>query len=149
MKNNLQYQASRYIREISLLIPDSYQDKERLLASIRQNLDDFLAEHPDSSFKDIVKEFGTSAEFADSFLDEFSGTEILSFLQKKERHNRFIFLACIFTILSIMLAALGCIYYLNAPFTVEYGDTTYYYNGTEVDYEEFMELNRYKGGDPP
>ncbi len=141
MKNNLQRQIKRYLREISLLIPDSYTNKECLLNTIRKNLNDFLKEHPDSSFKDIVKEFGTTDEFADSFLDEFSGTEILSFLQKKEHHNRFIFLTCVFTIISIMLAALGCMHYLSAPLKMLDGDTSYYYNGTEVDYEEFMELN--------
>ena len=123
MKNNLQRQIKRYLREISLLIPDSYTNKECLLNTIRKNLNDFLK------------------EFADSFLDEFSGTEILSFLQKKEHHNRFIFLTCVFTIISIILAALGCMHYLSAPLKMLDGDTSYYYNGTEVDYEEFMELN--------
>ena len=42
MKNNLQRQIKRYLREISLLIPDSYTNKECLLNTIRKNLNDFL-----------------------------------------------------------------------------------------------------------
>ena len=140
MKNKQNRQKKQYVKKISRLIPNDCPDKQRLLESITQNLDAFLAEHGDCSAADIADAFGCPSEVAASFMAGLPSSDIAFLLKKKKRDNRLLLSVCILTVM-IALLLCGAMYrFWRSHQTVPIGRTTYYYNGREVSYEEFMDL---------
>lgn len=141
MNDNLYFEIKCYLKEIAVLIPKDYPNKKQILQSIKQNLESFLEEFPESSFQDITNEFGTAMEIANSFIEDLSGTSVFVSLHKKKRRNHFILISCM---ILFMLSAFLCVsmyYFLRNHQNVSKGDTFYIYNGTEITHEEFLRLN--------
>lgn len=69
----------------------SYPNRNDIIQTIRQNIDNFRAEHPRASFNEIIEEFGSVTEVAASFLDELPEQEISSILQKKKKDAAYFF----------------------------------------------------------
>ena len=141
MKNRLHRQIKKYVKEISLSIPNDYPGREQILHAIEQNLAQYASEHPYSSFDNMIKEFGSAPEVSASFMEELSGMDAALSLQNKTRFNRIVLALCIAIIVTIFI--LGCkMYYISFVNTkLPIKEQTYYYNGKKVSYEEFQKLN--------
>lgn len=109
MKNSNQIQ--KYQNEIKKKIPDEYPGKKEILQAIEHNLYDFLEEHPTASFENILEEFGSPSEIANSFMERLSGKEIHTIFQKRKRQKKVLLSICIlFLILFLLLCRY--LYYL-------------------------------------
>lgn len=125
----------------------SYPNRNDIIQTIRQNIDNFRAEHPRASFNEIIEEFGSVTEVAASFLDELPEQEISSILQKKRK------MLHIFFSLFLICAMIFFVVLYNLSSWAEeealiFNEGMYIYNDTEetseileklLDIEEFSE----------
>ncbi|MCI8635891.1 MAG: hypothetical protein HFJ05_09925 [Eubacterium sp.] len=125
----------------------SYPNRNDIIQTIRQNIDNFRAEHPRASFNEIIEEFGSVTEVAASFLDELPEQEISSILQKKRK------MLHIFFALFLICAMIFFVVLYNLSSWAEeealiFNEGMYIYNDTEetseileklLDIEEFSE----------
>lgn len=129
------------MKEISRSIPNDYPNKKRLIAGISQNLDQFAAEHGEASFNQIVEEFGHAPDIAASFMEELENADIAVSLKNEKRKNRRLLSLCAL-IAAVALLLYGAFYYWLFHLKIQKSDPVYNYNGREVTYEEFMELQK-------
>lgn len=137
MKTNFDAEIKNYLNNISRMIPKKYPNKKLLLNNIKNNLELYFQEHPLSSWKDALTEFGSETEIIESVMSEFSGTEITISLHRKKWQHVLIFCTCIIIFISILL--LGYAYYYEHYNKPHINETHYIYNGTETSSEEFDE----------
>ena len=72
MKNNA---INTYLKELSKQLCCSGKEKKEILSSLKNRLSEFESEHPtDLKYEDIVEQFGSPKEVANSFLGEYSST---------------------------------------------------------------------------
>ncbi len=147
IKTNLEKKVNAYIKKIKSQIPVSYPNRNDIIQTIRQNIDNFRAEHPRASFNEIIEEFGSVTEVAASFLDELPEQEISSILQKKRK------MLHIFFALFLICAMIFFVVLYNLSSWAEeealiFNEGMYIYNDTEetseileklLDIEEFSE----------
>lgn len=126
------HKLRHYYKTVRRLIPDGYPNKNDILRTIRQNIENYFAESPNASFDDMVQEFGTPQDVAAAFLNELPDTEIAGSLCKKKR---MIHAVCFIFAISIAVIVLLVyrIWYIreNAAVTIE--DTVYIYEDTLVE----------------
>lgn len=84
---NQRRQVKRYLRQIKRLIPSDCIGKKDVLQTIRHRIDTYFAEHPDTEMSEFVQEFGTPGELAESFLDEMSGAQLMTDLNRRRRNT--------------------------------------------------------------
>lgn len=84
---NQSRQVKRYLRQIKRLIPSDCIGKKDVLQTIRHRIDTYFAEHPDTNMSEFVQEFGTPGELAESFLDEMSGAQLMTDLNRRRRNT--------------------------------------------------------------
>lgn len=95
MKRNIKKEAEQYIKIISKQIPKDYPNKTALLNMIRQNMNDFILEHPDCTIDDIIEEFGSSAELTAYWMEEMPDSDLVATLQKSHRSFIILLIACL------------------------------------------------------
>lgn len=74
-----------YLKELSKQLCCSRKEKRKILSSFKSRLLEFQAEHVTAiQYKDLVEQFGSPKEVADSFLSECNPAQ----LHKLIKHNR-------------------------------------------------------------
>ena len=96
--NNKQI-AKSYISEIKKQIRISSPVKKRFFQTLKQNINLFLAEHPDASYEEVVSTFGSPEEVAASFYETIDSSEIDQQLHQKH----FFLIGCCVMIVSLFL----------------------------------------------
>lgn len=130
MKHKMKKKVRHYLREISSALPMDYPNKKRILNALKQNIENFLEEHPSSDWNDILYQFGTSNEVVSSYIAELSDTEIS--ISNQKRHRNFL-VSTIASFSAIMILILGIYHYYlwkqTHDFIIE--ETLIVYDGTE------------------
>lgn len=82
MKNNA---INTYLKELSNQLCCSGKEKKEILSSLKNRLSEFESEHPTAlKYEDIVEQFGSPKEVANSFLGEYSSTQLHSLVKRKK-----------------------------------------------------------------
>lgn len=146
MKHKLQKEVEHYLKKISKHIPKNYPNKNKLLGIIRQNINEFLSEYPESTMDNIIKEFGTPTELAASFIEEMSESDLAKTLQKKQKILVIAGIACFLCIIiSIFILKYVYDWYRNDAIIVE--ETLYVTDETEFPTEWEEKIKNGEGAD--
>lgn len=74
MKNKL---CKTYIKKIKSLFPIMGKSERNYIKTIKINVDDFLADSPNSSIEDIYKEFGNPGDVITSYYETIDTNNII------------------------------------------------------------------------
>jgi hypothetical protein len=86
----------KYLSQVQNAIPDTSASKKEILLQMKYDVKDYVAEHPNYSYDDLVAEFGSPESITDSILS-FQSAQLL---RKDLLHKRIaIFLAVLVLIL--------------------------------------------------
>lgn len=136
MTNNIKRNLKQYMRELSALIPKSYPNRVVFLKDIENHILLHLKEHPDSSWQDILVEFGSPTEVAGSIFTEHENTKYSMTAAPRLRLRFLIIAICVTVVLSIFAYEYYWVHYRM----YHTNPTHYIYNGEEVSSEEFSKL---------
>ena len=82
LNNNIQ---KAYIKNIKKQLKISSKYKRTLLNDLEINIDSYISEHPNTTYKDLVENFGTPEDVSESFYESLSSDEIKK-QQKLKKH---------------------------------------------------------------
>ena len=81
MKNNA---INTYLKELSKQLCCSEKEKKEILSSLKNRLSEFESEYPTAlKYEDIVEQFGSPKEVANSFLGEYSSTQLHNLVKRR------------------------------------------------------------------
>ncbi len=82
------------------------KEKKEILSSLKNRLSEFESEYPTAlKYEDIVEQFGSPKEVANSFLGEYSSTQLHNLVKHRKIKHFCIITACI-----LIFAALGYLF---------------------------------------
>lgn len=67
MIHNTNKQLAKYYKDIKNELVCSEKEKRSIIDMIKENIEDYISEHPDVSFDDLIKHFGTPQEIAGAY----------------------------------------------------------------------------------
>ena len=82
LNNNIQ---KAYIKNLKKELKISSKYKRTLLNDLEINIDSYISEHPNTTYKDLVENFGTPEDVSESFYESLSSDEIKK-QQKLKKH---------------------------------------------------------------
>ena len=131
MNQKMKKKIKHYLHEISASLPAGYPNKKRLLRTLQQNIYDFLEEYPDADWEDVIKHFGASCDIAQSYIEEFSDTELAT---SYKTHHRNIFVSTIicFIVFIFLILAIYSFYLWKQTHDFIIEETLTVYDGTEM-----------------
>lgn len=138
MKKTLNSQLKRYYRKVTRIIPKKYPHRKEILSSIQQDISSYLEEHPDISYEDILKHFGTPEEMASSFVESLTPNEVISTAHKTQKWHTIIIIIVIIALL-ILGGILYHIQWLAKHVAVEIEERTVIYPEVEVTDPQLLE----------
>lgn len=135
--------VKKYIRQIKRIYRGKSSDKKQFIEELQDALLCFCEEHPDSSYSDLVKEFGKPSEMKD----------ILSFhsAEKLQKRNMFLYWTVnIAIIIFVTILVFFTIRYVKEKYNDTHGyDIDYLYDPEDGEPEE-ININPFTGEtDPP
>lgn len=135
MKKTLTSQLKRYYKQINSYIPKKYPHRKEIIASIHQDISSYVSEHPDISYEDIIKHFGTPEEMTLSFAESLSLDDII--LTSRKQHKIHVILISITIIfLCILCILIGYFYLVIKSEPVSIDETVTIYKETEINDED-------------
>ncbi len=94
-----------YLNKVSKEISSySHEDREKILSELTTNLDQFIDTYPDSSYDDIVDNFGPPEEYIESYIAFNSPEEINKVMKHAARKKRTLVLSTVVIVLCIFIA---------------------------------------------
>ena len=131
MNQKMKKKIKHYLHEISASLPAGYPNKKRLLRTLQQNIYDFLEEYPDTDWEDVIEHFGASCDIAQSYIEEFSDTELAT---SYKTHHRNIFVSTIicFIVFIFLILAIYSFYLWKQTHDFIIEETLTVYDGTEI-----------------
>ena len=131
MNQKMKKKIKHYLHEISASLPAGYPNKKRLLRTLQQNIYDFLEEYPDADWEDVIEHFGASCDIAQSYIEEFSDTELAT---SYKTHHRNIFVSTIicFIVFIFLILAIYSFYLWKQTHDFIIEETLTVYDGTEM-----------------
>ena len=101
MKNNA---INTYLKELSKQLCCSGKEKKEILSSLKNRLLEFESEHPAAlKYEDIVEQFGSPKEVANSFLGEYSSTQLHNLVKRRKIKHFCIITACILIFAALVI----------------------------------------------
>ncbi len=82
-------ELKKYYSDISKALVCSRKEKTAFITELKSNIDEYLAKEPDTAIENIMEEFGTPLEIANSFIDN-AGANVI---KKKIDIKKYILLA--------------------------------------------------------
>ena len=108
MKNNA---INTYLKELSNQLCCSGKEKKEILSSLKNRLSEFESEHPtDLKYDDIVEQFGSPKEVANSFLGEYSSIQLHNLVKRRKIKHFCIITACILIFAALLIYSIRRIY---------------------------------------
>lgn len=132
MNKTLISQLKRYYRHVRRIIPKDYPHRQEILSSIYQDIYSYAIEHPDITYEDIIKHFGTAEEMALSFATLLSPEDVIKTSIKTKKRNTII----IFIIFIALFLSCGMIYHaywVSEHTIVEIEEKTIIYPEIEIE----------------
>ena len=101
MKNNA---INTYLKELSNQLCCSGKEKKEILSSLKNRLSEFESEHSAAlKYEDIVEQFGSPKEVANSFLGEYSSTQLHNLVKRRKIKHFCIITACILIFAALVI----------------------------------------------
>ena len=94
-----------YYRRIGGWLPCGGRCKRKIMNRIRENVNAYLAEHPDADMEEIEARFGGSKEIAAAYVSDMDTGELLTSLRVRRR----ILTAVMAAVLFVVLSWSGCV----------------------------------------
>ena len=117
MKNNA---INTYLKELSNQLCCSGKEKKEILSSLKNRLLEFESEHPTAlKYEDIVEQFGLPQEVANSFLGEYSSTQLHNLVKRRKIKHFCIITACILIFAALLIYSIRRIYWFQDGYVVE------------------------------
>ena len=112
--------SKRYIKNVKHSLPAVFPNKKNIIKDLRNELNIFFNEHPDSTYEFLCNDFGSPESYVDSLLSLIPPNELLckSHLRKRNYFAIGITITAI-VILSVVLS-LFSIWFYNKNKTVTY-----------------------------
>lgn len=108
MKNNA---INTYLKELSNQLCCSEKEKKEILSSLKNRLSEFESEYPTAlKYEDIVEQFGSPKEVANSFLGEYSSTQLHNLVKRRKIKHFCIITACILIFAALLIYSIRRIY---------------------------------------
>ena len=109
MKNNA---INTYLKELSNQLCCSEKEKKEILSSLKNRLSEFESEHSAAlKYEDIVEQFGSPKEVANSFLGEYSSTQLHNLVKRRKIKHFCIITACILIFAALVIYSIHRIYW--------------------------------------
>lgn len=61
--------TKKYLKEIQKRIPLSYKQKRKLLTPLTNTINEYIEEHPQANYDELIQQFGTPSEIANGIID--------------------------------------------------------------------------------
>lgn len=110
-----------YISAVKKQLPIISPSKKAFLRTLKQNINNHIAEHPDTTYECVVTNFGTPEEVVSSFYESLDSDEIS---QQLHRKRKITLICCILFCTLILL----CGWYQH-----QMSQTIQYYEFEEID----------------
>ena len=108
MKNNA---INTYLKDLSKQLCCSEKEKKEILSSLKNRLSEFESEHPATlKYEDIVEQFGSPKEVANSFLGEYSSTQLHNLVKRRKIKHFCIITASILIFAALLIYSIRRIY---------------------------------------
>ncbi len=140
MKNNA---INTYLKELSNQLCCSGKEKKEILSSLKNRLSEFESEYPTAlKYEDIVEQFGSPKEVANSFLGEYSSTQLHNLIKRRKIKHFCIITACILIFAALLIYSIRRIYWFYL-FQDGYAIETMY-DGTDIPGPEEIGITNYR-----
>lgn len=130
--------VNKYIRQIKRIYRGKSSDKKQFIEELQDALLCFCEEHPDSSYSDLVKEFGKPSEMKD----------ILSFhsAEKLQKRNMFLYWTVNITVITATaILVFFTVHYMQEKYNDTHGYFIEYLYNPENGEPEEMNINPVTG----
>ena len=97
---------SKYIKNVKKAFPWGYPNKKNIIKELRLNLKLFFGEHPDASYEDLCKHFGSSDSYIETVMSFYSPDELCKCVQMKKRKYIIIGLIIFITIIAFICSVI-------------------------------------------
>lgn len=85
MTKSLNKELKRYYHEIGKALTCHNRKKKNIVTSIKNSVEYYISDNPNSSFEDIVKKFGSPKDISDEYYNNETGDEISKKLKQARR----------------------------------------------------------------
>lgn len=92
MKNELSKKLKRYYKLVKKQLRCSSEEKEQILSSLKNDIEEFLIHNPSADFQDLIDHFGEPEIFFKSYIDSLGQNEIYDKLKRSKIKKRIIVL---------------------------------------------------------
>jgi uncharacterized membrane protein len=140
LKNNA---INTYLKDLSKQLCCSEKEKKEILSSLKNRLSEFESEYPTAlKYEDIVEQFGSPKEVANSFLGEYSSTQLHNLVKRRKIKHFCIITACILIFAALVIYSIRRIYWFYL-FQDGYAIETMY-DGTDIPGPEEIGITNYR-----
>lgn len=91
-----------YLKKIAAALTCPNNTKKALLRIVQNDIEAFLLEHPDATEQELIRQFGTPDELAESYLDSLDSSEVCMQMEKTGSIKK-VLISCICAIIGILL----------------------------------------------
>ena len=71
----------RYLWEIFKEIPCNWKQKKRILLQVKKTVWDYVSDHPDAAYEDILDRFGTPRQIVTAYVEDMEVPELVDKLR--------------------------------------------------------------------
>lgn len=122
MKNELSKKLKRYYKLVKKQLRCSSEEKEQILSSLKNDIEEFLIHNPSADFQDLIDHFGEPEIFFKSYIDSLGQNEIYDKLKRSKIKKRIIVLGIICLILIVICTSIIIIHVNNQQVGLYYGE---------------------------
>lgn len=120
MPNNYKKISKQYIKNVKHSLPPGFQNKKNILKDLRNELNIFFNEYPDSTYEFLCNEFGSPESYVNSLISLIPPNELLRKSHLKKRTYIFIAIIIIVIVFSTVALSLFSIWYYDKNKTITY-----------------------------
>lgn len=91
-----------YLKKIAAALTCQNNTKKALLRIVKNDIEAFLLEHPDATEQELIRQFGTPDELAESYLDSLDSSEVCMQIEKNGSVKKML-ISCSCAIIGILL----------------------------------------------
>lgn len=102
----------QYLKELSEMLCCDNKKKKKILSNFKIRLSEFKSEHAETPlfYEQIIEQFGTPKEVADSLLSETNSAQVHKLIRKNSAKRFFIVITCILVVLMLLIWSICKIY---------------------------------------
>ncbi len=101
MNNQIDDERLRlYFKQIKMAIPMHSRSEKAYLAKMQKSIEDFVRDHPDASFIDLLNQFGTPDQISQSYLSSLKAEELYKRVLRRVWFKRALILIASLAIIS-------------------------------------------------